>query len=339
MQQPISPQTFEGANLPGSLPPSKAVKAIAAATGVNIAASLATRSVNKHETAVNANVVSVAGTNGAYNVVYSDHHVPNHPQTTEGVDALMLEQRMIYTEADVNEYFTWLESSGDPEARQYREILQVARRDRKPVFFVDANLSSPSGVDERLKANIVRTIESALGVSLMGYTAAKLHNASKRNAIGRRELLTHIFKGAVAMYLLTPRLENLARSMSDDPPDESSVSRKTERGLQSVNSVIHPELNIPLTLNHRNAIMAQNAEAVSRVLAKELGRAPKSALYVGSLHTGIERELQGNEARRVQHINQHPELCHKGEIARVDFVDEDGAEKVRIQILQDPAFR
>ena len=234
-------------------------------------------------------------------------------------------------------YFEWLASSDAPDACQYREVVQAARRDRKPLFFVDVNLSAASGESEMFQGNVLRTIESALGVSLVGLTAAELHH-SKNVALSRRAFLSHVLKGAAALYLLTPRAQQLTSSMSGTPPDESSVSRKTQRGLQLVNAVLHPELNNPLKLDHRNTIMAQNAEAASLMLSKELGRTPTSALYVGANHTGIEQELQTKEARRVEHIKQHPELNHHGKIARVDFKNEDGVEAMRIQILQDPAF-
>lgn len=312
---------------------------IATATGGNIAATLGARSVGNKEISPRANIVRVQGKNGYYDVVYSDHYVPNSVKTAEGMDALMLEQRMMYSTDGVNAYFEWLAFSADPEACQYREILQVARKDRIPVFFIDVSLSAPTGGSEKIRKNILRTIESALGVSIVGFTAAKIHqDVTDHTLMTRRALLSHAFRTTVAMYSLTPRLESLASSLSGSPPDESSFSRNWQKRLHALNSFVHPELNTPYTLDFRNIIMAQNAEFVSRVLVEQLRRKPTCALYVGSQHMGIESALKADERGRVQRIKDNPQLLHSGNIARVDFVEVNGREQMQIEILQDSAF-
>ncbi|MDO8512624.1 MAG: hypothetical protein Q7S57_05080 [bacterium] len=285
-------------------------------------------------------VVRIKTDNGLFDLVYSDHTIANDPETMREADAILLEQRALFSNSGVEMYLDFIEKD-EKGGRQYRAIVAEAKKTKKPIFMVDLPLTYKSQAinEEQLTAGLGSQLEALLGVVL----TLSVGRDIVKQKMNRRQFLKVATKGLVATYFMTPIAERLIPSNADGSVSgESSLARKSERNLISFNDKAHPELNKDFTIELRNKVMAQKAETVAKSLTKAGVVNPVCSVYVGAKHFGMEQALKKTERQRMQEIRDYTkeDTSQLGKIARIDFgVAGDGKETVTISIFEDEAFR
>ncbi len=266
-----------------------------------------------------------------YKIEYTIHSKLSTPEVMEGADALIIEAVGDYSGGNAADIVVAEKGEGNPHS----EVVKRAFYDQKPIFLVDTRAEwDPENKDIKEKL-IIDLVESMVGGSLVARSLTTKEPT-------RREILKGASTGAAGAYLLSPSAEFFAARAATEfrrtSPDESSVARSIEKGLNSVNRVIHPESR-SFTVEGRDALIAQKSQTVARMLSQELGRKPQIALEIGGGHLGIETEFRSVDADRVARIGRYlnkEEMERDALIARVQLDKSTDPYSIHVSFYNDP---
>lgn len=272
------------------------------------------------------NIVELSTEQADYKIVYSVHTRQNNPGDIVGSDAIILEYGIDYSNAD--EVINVLNKDVE-DNQQYKAIIEYARANKIPIYFVDVSLKTRNEKDLLDLAKLVKKALIPVVGAKVSYALGKsVIKDMKELPINRRNFLKGLGKTMLAVYTGTPALEPtaaLASTRLSHEPDEEGVLRKIERGVADINSSIHPELKT-FSMEGRNALIAQKAESIAKDLESRLGKRPKLSVIIGALHTGIEKDLKMKETERQVGMRKYfteKELDTEKAITRVDFRGQD----------------
>lgn len=320
------------------------------------------------------NTVEVETLNAFYNVLFNIHNLPIREEMIPPSDAFLLEYVADYPnllKQGFEEYLSGARerlhlSEEEYEAlRQkhaimdvqilYQNIIKRAKKERKPLFIPDINRALYNKKEMSSdKEAIIKIIEAVLGCSLVVMSVTDAAKIIKSNEpVTRREFLK---KGAKiigqlsgAAYLGAPRvaeiaIKNAAEYYMLEPTKERLGNlQKAQKTYEMIEKTNPLDSQPTFTVDTRNALIAQKAEAVAEVMEKELGRKPELSLAIGALHFGIVESLQQTSAQRMKKLKNDlgEHLAEENRIIRIDFLPDEAGEneKAKITIIEDPAFR
>lgn len=270
------------------------------------------------------NISHVETSNATYTIEYNNHEQPSSPESLEGADALILEDVSDYssrqeTIATLNDAFG---SIG------YSDLVKAACDKRLPIFFVDIVDTKESRVALgnkhaiEVRQRLVKFLETMVGAGIAISIASDSGEGTRDSS--RRDFIKRGASGLAAGYLLSHVPAKIAEDASHaggHDKDESSIARRSEEVLGTIDTVIHPEAR-DFVVDTRSTLIAQKSEAAARLLGKELGRKPRVALEVGAGHYAIEHELNRTEKARVDTLKDELEgqLSQQSLFARVEIV-------------------
>lgn len=284
------------------------------------------------------NVEIIETLNAKYIIYYSHHKLEVDPRIVKKIDAAIIEDITDFTKMSIkDEVLTIMEEGRDP----YHALVQAIIKKEVPIFFVDLSPETFSKINDALEKQIIIPVLEALIAAII-YDKQKRKNGENKQGMTRREFLKKALSLSAAAYLSSPLLEIFFSILN--PPikevDESSITRKFEKYLAKLNSLIHPELRGVVEI--RNELIAQKAETLAKSMRNKLQRKPVIAIVIGARHFQIKDALKLDENERLKRLRKSlgEHFAEEGFIARVDFLAGQGdlERRMKVTIFKDPAF-
>jgi hypothetical protein len=285
------------------------------------------------------NVVELETASAQYRIIYTEHEVPTNPETIRGVDGVVLECVGDFNNSNtLKRQVRSIETNNPSFSPSNRAILKESQRLHTPVFFVDFSSESSKALGgdtdallyEMMGRRVIEFLEAGLGVAAGAYV---IKRGITTQTMTRRDFIL----GPLAAFLALPFTQSALLFGGD--ADETSIHRRAVRVMNSVNSVVHPELKT-LAIEGRNLLIAQKGETVGSILRAEKGRKPKLGITIGAEHIGIENALKMKPEERIRRLAGYlrGQMSRESLITRVDFPNKNPKE-IQVTFYEDRALK
>lgn len=216
-------------------------------------------------------------------------------------------------------------------------VLKAAKEKGLPVFLIDISY------DQIQKKDTLNRLGQFLGVGLMGGVAFDTYfKKAEGEKVSRRRVLGRTLAFFTGAYLVVPSfLEETETGRRQPPlsyqePIEDLDESETKTAVEGLNDATRPDwLRPQYEISLRDAVMAQKASIVAELLSEGAPNKPQLKMYVGARHTGVAKDLKSTEAERLEKIGQLRGVHKIGPIVRIDFVNEEGQDKMKITLIEE----
>lgn len=300
------------------------------------------------------NVVILERPEARYRLIYETHPFPHKPEEISRPDGLALEhwgvgEVSFATGKDAENLAENYWKGQIKEAKGDRTELEHVINNGIPVFFVDLIDPFQKAWDRQPFLDALRSLETVIAAGAIGYSAKKIKDIAKRakenEPISRREFFK-LSGGALAgIYTGTNLLDffvNVSRISNIVVKKKHLKVGPYERRMENIHEKIHPEVRRSIDVTLRNAVWAQKLQTIAGKLSLQSNHRPELAMYLGSLHWGLEDMLAEEPAKRLESIKGFMKSFFTKEdgvsistVARLDF-SRDQNRWIATDIFNDP---